>query len=47
MHFSTDPKSRPVRSLPLVQTLLCVVCVLLLVLNGVSLLRNLDGLNAA
>jgi signal transduction histidine kinase len=47
MHFSTDPKFRPVRSLPLVQTLLCVACVLLLVLNGVSLLRNLDGLNAA
>jgi len=47
MHFSTDPKFRPVRSLPLVQTLLCVACVLLLVLNGYSLLRNLDGLNAA
>jgi signal transduction histidine kinase len=31
----------------LYQTLLCVVCVLILVLNGVSLVRNLDGLKAA
>ncbi|WP_296948848.1 CHASE3 domain-containing protein [uncultured Massilia sp.] len=29
------------------QTLLCVVCVLILVLNGFSLVRNLDGLKAA
>jgi signal transduction histidine kinase len=47
MYFTTDPKFRPVRSLPLYQTLLCVVCVLFLVLNGVSLVRNLDDLNAA
>ena len=47
MYFTTDPKFRPVRSLPLYQTLLCVVCVLFLVLNGVSLVRNLDGLNSA
>ena len=47
MFFTTDPRFRPVRSLPLYQTLLCVVCVLILVLNGVSLVRNLDGLNAA
>ncbi len=47
MYFTTDPKFRPVRSLPWYQTLLCVVCVLFLVLNGVSLVRNLDGLNAA
>jgi signal transduction histidine kinase len=47
MYFSTDPKFRPVRSLPLYQTLLCVVCVLILVLNGVSLVRNLDDLKAA
>jgi signal transduction histidine kinase len=47
MYFTTDPKFRPVRSLPLYQTLLCVVCVLILVLNGVSLVRNLDGLKAA
>jgi signal transduction histidine kinase len=47
MYFTTDPKFRPVRSLPLYQTLLCVVCVLILVLNGVSLVRNLDGLKTA
>jgi len=47
MYFTTDPKFRPVRSLPLYQTLLCVVCVFFLVLNGVSLVRNLDGLNQA
>ena len=47
MYFTTDPKFRPVRSLPLYQTLLCVVCVLILVLNGVSLVRNLDGLKGA
>ena len=47
MFFTTDPKFRPVRSLPLYQTLLCVVCVLILVLNGVSLVRNLDGLKTA
>jgi signal transduction histidine kinase len=47
MHFSTDPKSRPVSSLPRYQTLLCVMCVLILVVNGISLLRNLDDLNAA
>src|SRR6478609_10710868 len=47
MYFSTDPKFRPVRSLPLYQTLLCVVCVLILVLNGVSLVGNLDDLKAA
>src|SRR5437763_472801 len=47
MVFSTDPRFKPLRGLPPVQTLLCVVCVLILVLNGVSLLRNLDGLNAA
>jgi hypothetical protein len=43
MYFSTDPAIRPVRSLPWYQTLLCAVCVLILVLNGVSLVRNLDG----
>jgi signal transduction histidine kinase len=47
MYFSTDPAFRPVRSLPLYQTLLCAVCVLILVLNGISLVRNLDGLKAA
>jgi signal transduction histidine kinase len=47
MYFTTDPASRPGRSLPLYQTLLCAVCVFILVLNGVSLVRNLDGLKAA
>jgi signal transduction histidine kinase len=47
MYFSTDPAFRPGRSLPLYQTLLCAVCVLILVLNGASLVRNLDGLKAA
>jgi signal transduction histidine kinase len=47
MYFTTDPKFRRVRSLPLYQTLLCVACVLILVLNGVSLVRNLDGLKSA
>jgi signal transduction histidine kinase len=47
MYFSTDPAFRPVRSLPLYQTLLCAICVLILVLNGISLLRNLDGLKSA
>jgi signal transduction histidine kinase len=47
MYFSTDPTFRPVRSLPWYQTLLCAVCVLILVLNGFSLVRNLDSLKAA
>jgi len=47
MYFSTDPAFKPGRSLPLYQTLLCAVCVLILVLNGVSLMRNLDGLKEA
>ena len=47
MYFSTDPAFKPGRSLPLVQTLLCAVCVFILVLNGVSLVRNLDGLKSA
>jgi len=47
MYFSTDPAFRPVRSLPVYQTLLCAVCVLILVLNGISLVRNLDRLKEA
>ena len=47
MYFTTDPRFKPGRSLPLYQTLLCVVCVLILIVNGISLVRNLDGLNAA
>ncbi|QJE01717.1 histidine kinase [Massilia forsythiae] len=47
MYFTTDPTFKPGRSLPLYQTLLCVVCVLFLVLNGISLVRNLDELKTA
>jgi signal transduction histidine kinase len=47
MYFNTDPMARPVRSLPLYQTLLCVVCVLILVINGISLVRNLGDLKGA
>lgn len=47
MYFSTAPADQPVRSLPLHKTLLCVVCVVLLVVNGVFLMRNLDDLRAA
>lgn len=46
MYFSADPAYRPVRSLPWYQTLLCAVCMLILVLNGVSLVRNLGELKA-
>jgi signal transduction histidine kinase len=46
MYFSDRLPTR-VRSLPLYQTLLCLICVLILVVNGVSLLRNLDALKAA
>ncbi|HWJ95599.1 MAG TPA: CHASE3 domain-containing protein [Telluria sp.] len=47
MHFTTAADDRPRRSLPLYQTLLCLACVLILVVNGVSLLRNLESLKAA
>jgi signal transduction histidine kinase len=47
MYFSTDTAFRPVRSLPWYQTLLCAVCILILVLNGASLVQNLEDLKAA
>jgi len=48
MYFNTDPKARPVSSsLPLFQTLLCVACVLILIINSISLVRNLDELKVA
>ena len=47
MYFSTTLAERPARSLPLHKSLLCLVCVVLLVVNGVFLLRNLDDLRAA
>jgi signal transduction histidine kinase len=43
----TEPIARRVRGLPLYKTLLCFVCVAILVVNGFSLLANLDGLKAA
>lgn len=47
MYFSTAPAGKPVRTLPLHKTLLCLVCVVLLVVNGVFLMRNLDDLRTA
>jgi signal transduction histidine kinase len=47
MYFSTDPLSKRASSLPLYKTLLCFACVAILVVNGIFLLRNLDGLKAA
>ena len=47
MHFSIVPGDKPVSSLPLHKTLLCLACVVLLVVNAVFLSRNLDGLRAA
>ena len=47
MYFSTTADEQSVRSLPLHKTLLCLICVVLLVVNGVFLVRNLDDLRAA
>jgi signal transduction histidine kinase len=47
MHFSTDPLPKRAISLPLYKTLLCFACVVILLVNGIFLLRNLDGLKAA
>jgi signal transduction histidine kinase len=47
MFPTTVTVARPSGSLRWYQTLLCLVCVLILVINGVSLLRNLDGLKTA
>jgi len=47
MYFSTDPLPKQARSLPLYKTLLCFACVVILLVNGIFLLRNLDGLKAA
>jgi signal transduction histidine kinase len=43
----TTPATRPVRGLPRYTTLVCFACILILLINGVSLLRNLEGLKAA
>ena len=45
MYFTTDSAGKP--SLPFYKTVLCLVCVLILVVNGVSLFHNLDSLKAA
>ena len=45
MYFTTDPAAKP--SLPFYKTVLCLVCVLILIVNGVSLFHNLDSLKAA
>jgi len=47
MYFTTDPAPSRLRALPLYKTLLCFACVLILVVNGYFLLRNLDGLKSA
>ena len=47
MYFSTDPLPKRARSLPLYKTLLCFAVVAILLANGISLLRNLDGMKAA
>lgn len=45
MYFSTDP---PVKAgLPFYKTLVCLVCVLILIVNGVSLFHNLGSLKGA
>jgi signal transduction histidine kinase len=43
----TEPNATRARGLPLYRALLCFVCVAILVVNGFSLLANLDGLKAA
>jgi signal transduction histidine kinase len=45
MYFSTDSALKP--GLPFYKTALCLVCVLILVVNGISLARNLDSLKGA
>jgi len=47
MYFSTAADEKSIRSLPLHKTLLCLMCVVLLVVNGIFLVRNLDDLRAA
>ena len=47
MYFTTTADEKSIRSLPLHKTLLCLICVVLLVVNGVFLVRNLDDLRAA
>ncbi len=45
MYFTTDSAAKP--GLPFYKTLLCLLCVLILVVNGISLARNLQSLRSA
>jgi signal transduction histidine kinase len=45
MYFTTDSAAKP--GLPFYKTVLCMVCVLILVVNGVSLAQNLQSLKGA
>lgn len=45
MYFSLDAGVKP--GLPFYKTLLCLVCVLILIINGLSLAHNLQSLSAA
>jgi signal transduction histidine kinase len=45
MYFTTDAAAKP--GLPFYKTVLCLVCVLILVVNGFSLARNLQSLKGA
>lgn len=47
MYFSNAPADEPARTLPLHKTLLVLACVILLIVNGIFLMRNLDDLSAA
>ncbi|WP_288380824.1 CHASE3 domain-containing protein [uncultured Massilia sp.] len=47
MYFSTAFDGKRLRGLPLSKTLLCVACVVILVINGIFLIRNLDDLRSA
>ncbi|PWF41589.1 sensor histidine kinase [Massilia glaciei] len=45
MYFTTDPKGTP--TLPFYKTMLCLICVMILIVNGVSLVHNLASLKGA
>jgi signal transduction histidine kinase len=45
MFFTTESTVKP--SLPFYKTVLCLTCVLILIVNGVSLFRNLESLKGA
>lgn len=45
MYFTTDSAAKP--GLPFYKTLLCMVCVLILIVNGISLALNLQSLKGA